>query len=671
MEDAPRALLSPQTMSDHVVYGKPLVVTEERLHEARVKQMKQKALRDALDRQVAQGKLHALNNDALETRNNVLKRDAVQKQYTFSCENGCGKFMQQSDSYEMREHPAQTVFSTSTVSNAHNNNAAVWNLVSGHSKPLDFISNNQSLHQSNSLPPNFSMSTSEANPLAPKRTEYNSNSLPVDFAYSGKKQNGSFNQVSPRARRSVPLGVSPKRSPRPVEVVAEGNYPLNCLPRDFSSEDVKRLAHQLKTSPHTTPPPPPQSPLASLGLRRCHANVAPSLYSRPKPHQKQHVGYLPPLDVADGLSSRQKSGEPPPPLEFFGSPLREVSGAQVQNGKNLGHPRLKQLSAPRGPSNDARGRSSVGTLEPRNGQTRATENKVEQLQKKLESRDFQMARMREKEKNWEEQVKQLKMELKSAKKKERDLNKRVKEVPIRAETAPDQPFTRTPKLGFQVPLRRGLGAPSTPGLGKKEKFVKSCIFTKEMFCPISAPSDTVSTSFVPQQQNLVPCMQDSFKCASALTRKTAFGLAEENANRPVPIEYEHLLQFVKEHIITQQQADALWRLFSNEDSPLTLIRQQPSAVRLSGEAGITSMDSYSAFENEMEEFGCDDNDAERKKIEVEEGEDGEEAHNEVGEEVVYGNGHANEELVTEYGTFETFAELHQEECLSQEETDDE
>ncbi|RNF06424.1 hypothetical protein TraAM80_03891 [Trypanosoma rangeli] len=657
-------------MSDHVVYGKPLMVTEEKLREARVKQMKQKALRDALDGQVAQGKRHMLNNDVFDTRNNAVKRDAVQKQYMFSCEDGCGKFIQVSDSCELREHPAQTVLSTSTAGNAHNNNAAMWNVVPGHSKPLDFISDNQPLYQSNSLPPNFSMNTSEANPLAPKRTEYNSNSLPLDFVCSSKKQNGGFNKVSPRARESLPRGVSPKHSPRSVKMVKEQNYTTNYLPCNFSSEDVKKLLHELKTSTHTSPPPP-QSPVASPGIRRRHANVAPPLHSRPNPHQKQHVGYLPPLDVADGLVGRRTSGEPPPPLELFGSPPREVLGAQAQNGKSLGHPRLKQLSAPRGPSNDARGRPSAGIVEPRNGHKRAIENTVEQLQKKLESRDFQMAIMREKEKNWEEQVKQLKMELKSAKKKQRDLNKLVKEGPIRAETAPDQPFIRTPKQGFHgAPLRKGLGAPSAPGLGGKEKFVKGCIFTKEMFCPISVPSDNVSTSFVPQQQNRVPFMQDSFKCASALTRKTAFGLAEENANRPVPIEYEHLLQFVKEHIITQQQADELWRLFSNENSPLTLIRQQASNVNLPGEVETTSMDSNFVLENEMEEFSYDDDDTEQKKIEVEE-EDGTEAHDDVGEEVVYSNGYDNEEIETEYDTFETFAELHQEEYLSEEEMDDE
>ncbi|RNF17787.1 uncharacterized protein Tco025E_04730 [Trypanosoma conorhini] len=661
-------------MSDHVVYGKPLVVTEERLREAREKQVKQKALKEALDRQIAQSKRHRLDNDALGKKDNVVRGDAIRQQYKFSYKDGHGKFILQNDGPELHEHPTQTVLSTFTVNNANNNNAAALNIIPGHRKPLDLLPNKRPPYQSNSLPPNFSMSTSEANPLAPKRTEYDTNSLPLDFVYNSKKQDGGLVKASPKARESFPLGVSPKRSPRTVGLITESSYQTNCLPRNFSLEDVKRLLPEGQASPHPSPPQQ-SSPLASPGLARQVTGVAPPSYSRANAPAKHHVGCLPPLEVADGLAGRRKSGEPPPALEPVGSPPRELLGAPALNGKSSGRPKLKQLSTPRRPSNDARGRPSAGGLAPRNGQARATERKVEQLQKELESRDFQMARMREKEKNWEEQVKQLKIELKSARKKERDLNKLVKEGPRRAETAPDQPIVSAPMLGSPgQPLKKGLGAPLALGPGRRQKFAKSCIFNQETFRPISAPSDAVSTSFVPQQQNIVSLMQDSFKCASALTRKTAFGLPEENANRPVPIEYHHLLQFVKEQIITQQQADALWRLFSNEDSPLTLIHRQSSTVKLSGEVAVNSTDSYLVLENRAKAFSSDDNEEKRKQNEVEEDEDedeDEEADVEEENKLVCSNGHVHEELGTEDGTFETFAELHLGECPSLDETGEE
>ncbi|RNC47180.1 hypothetical protein TcCL_NonESM02926 [Trypanosoma cruzi] len=272
--------------------------------------------------------------------------------------------------------------------------------------------------------------------------------------------------------------------------------------------------------------------------------------------------------------------------------------------------------------------------------------------------------MREKEKNWEEQVKQLKIELKSAKKKERDLNRLVKEGPRRAETAPDQPFLSPPTLSAPgLPAKKGFGAPSPPGQGKKQKFARSRVFNQQTFRPISAPSDAASSSYVPQEENVASLMQESFKCASVLTRKTAFGLPEENANRPVPIEYEHLLQFVKEQIITQQQADALWRLFSNEEPPLTLLRRQSTVAQPSDTTVITNTDNYLVLENGIENSIYNASDAKRKEKIFNEEIDR--------KELVCSNGHGHEELELEGDTFETFAELHLEESFSQEEAGDE
>ncbi|EAN87942.1 hypothetical protein C3747_28g72 [Trypanosoma cruzi] len=633
-------------MSDHTVYPKPLVVTEERLKEAREKQLRQQALKEALDEQIAQTRRRRIDHHALSKKNNVMKEDGVRRQYTFTYEDGHGRFIQRDDSPEPREQPTRTITGTSTV-DMTSDNATALSIISGHRKPLELVPSKNS--QSNSLPPNFSMSTSEANPLVPKRTEHSGQSLPVDSGSSSRKQNGGMNNISPRVRDLFPQGASPKSGSKSAELVDEGGCQKNCLPRNFNLEDVKRLLQGPQASPRPAQPP---------------AGGGRSPFPLRNIPQKHHTGHLPPLDPLEGANGRRKSEEPSTGVDLAFSPPHDFLGAHPPNVKSPRLLKLKQLSTPRRLSNEGRGRPTVNALAPRNGQARVTENTVERLQKELESRDVQMAKMREKEKNWEEQVKQLKIELKSAKKKERDLNRLVKEGPRRAETAPDQPILSPPTLSAPgLPAKKGFGAPSPPGQGKKQKFARSRVFNQQTFRPISAPSDAASSSYVPQEENVASLMQESFKCASVLTRKTAFGLPEENANRPVPIEYEHLLQFVKEQIITQQQADALWRLFSNEEPPLTLLRRQSTVAQPSDTTVITNTDNYLVLENGIENSIYDASDAKRKEKNFNEEIDR--------KELVCSNGHGHEELELEGDTFETFAELHLEESFSQEEAGDE
>ncbi|KAF8286204.1 hypothetical protein TcBrA4_0028320 [Trypanosoma cruzi] len=633
-------------MSDHTVYSKPLVVTEERLKEAREKQLKQQALKEALEEQIAQTRRRRIDHHALNKKNNVKEEDGVRRQYTFTYEDGHGRFIQRDNSPEPREQPTRTITGTSTV-DMTSDNATALSIISGHRKPLEPVPSKNS--QSNSLPPNFSMSTSEANPLVPKRTEHSGQSLPVDSGSSSRKQNGGMNNISPRVSDLFPQGASPKSGLRSAELVDEGGCQKNCISRNFNLEDVKRLLQGPQASPRPAQPP---------------AGGGRSPFPLRNIPQKHHTGHLPPLDPLEGANGRQRSEEPSTGVDLAFSPPHDFLGAHPPNVKSPRLLKLKQLSTPRRLSNEGRGRPTVNALAPRNGQARVTENTVERLQKELESRDVQMAKMREKEKNWEEQVKQLKIELKSAKKKERDLNRLVKEGPRRAETAPDQPFLSPPTLSaLGLPAKKGFGAPSPPGQGKKQKFARSRVFNQQTFRPISAPSDAASSSYVPQEENVASLMQESFKCASVLTRKTAFGLPEENANRPVPIEYEHLLQFVKEQIITQQQADALWRLFSNEEPPLTLLRRQSTAAQPSDTTVITNTDNYLVLENGIENSIYDASDAKRKEKNFNEEIDR--------KELVCSNGHGHEELELEGDTFETFAELHLEESFSQEEAGDE
>ncbi|KEG12897.1 hypothetical protein DQ04_01351200 [Trypanosoma grayi] len=623
-------------MSEHILYAKPLVVTEEKLREAREKQQKQRALREALDTQIEQSKKRKQGGASQKKNGSGAANDGVGQRYTFSYENGYGKFVQRDEDTDIIENPT-----TTSIKRA------------GQNKPASPTAQQRPLYQSNSLPPNFAMSTSESNPLAPKRPEYNTKSLPVDLVSNKAKINGACNIVSPRIRELLPRGRSSQRSPPPMDASGEAEYQTNCLPRNFNLEDVKKQFQQQQQQQRL--PLSPQRTGVPAGGLRSPFSISPRTPKRPG-------GPLPPLEHLEGANGRRASGRVSPTFEVDGSPTLEHLVAQ---GQGPGTPRPlkpKQPPALRRKSNETRARPTPGAVAPRSVQTRVTENKVERLQKELESRDFAMAKMREKERNWEEQVKQLKLELKNARKKERDLNKLVKEGPRRAETAPDQPVESTPVLGSPgTGGKKGVRSPSALHLGKKQNFAKSRIFTQEAFRAISAPSEVASTSYVPLSPSPLPPLQESFKCASVLTRKTAFGLPLEHANRPVSIEYEHLLQFVKEQIITQQQADGLWRLFTNEVSPLSLLRRQSGGARVVGGPVVVDNSTFLPREKSPPELEHD--------IAVQDDEIEKEQSDELETGFDNGKAHYGEGISDEPDTFETFAELHLEEYLSQEESD--
>ncbi|ORC90800.1 uncharacterized protein TM35_000072240 [Trypanosoma theileri] len=633
-------------MSDHVLYTKPLLVTEEKLREAREKQEKQRALREALDKQIEQTKKRK-HNDVSKDKPTSLVGGPQEKRYTFSYENGHGKFVLRDDSTEHGGNPTTTRM-----------------LMNTRYIPPDPISTQRPSYQSNSLPPNFSMSTSDANPLVPKRPEYNTNSVPVDLVYNISKQKDLTNISPPQVRENVPRGITPRGSPASGGLTDDNEYQTNCLPRNFNLEEVKsQLQHQSQPQSQRHPRSPGRARVLPSGGTQSPFARSPRTPRRPG-------GPLPPLEIHEVGNGKRTPVRDFPENVGTVSPPREQLAVQPQNGGVSRPVKPKQPLALRGRSNDGRARGAPVPSVPRNNiPTRVVENKVEMLQKELESRDVEMAKLREKEKSWEEQVKQLKLELKSAKKKERDLNKLVKEGPRRAETAPDQPIVSPPVLSSPaIGGKKTNGGPSGGGgpmLGKKQDFAKSRIFTHKNFRPISAPSETVSIVDHPSAREPLPPLQDSFKCASVLTRKTAFGLPEEHANRPVPIEYEHLLQFVNEQIITQQQADGLWRLFTNGAPPLALLRRQSGAVCPVEEVVLNK--SYRSEDIDItlhESDHCFINN--EGKTEEEEEED-----NKKGMEFDSNAEISSVHYETERDTFETFAELHLDDYLSQEGPDEE
>ncbi|KAG8348555.1 hypothetical protein TRVL_00644 [Trypanosoma vivax] len=649
-------------MSDHIVFARPQVISEERMNAAREKQMKQRALREALDKQIEQSrKLRLAPGDArLKT---LSKREAIEQRYTFDFEDGRGRFVKQTDDVN------DSVNRPTVVPLMDNRKAA-----RGGSPPP------RSTYQTNSLPPNFSMNTSEGNPLAP-RTEYNTNSLPTGFVLGNSKTSGTPSRITAQRVQDSPTSLSPQGNHPPNGSLGEVENISNCVVRNFHFDDVKgqtpRRAQKSKS-------PPAVAQRAAMSSDKGQSNGSGRRGSSRSPRRPN--GLLPPLEPVDGTPGKRTVDVPSSSIKPVELTIQELDVTSRQGCANPRSTKSKSMMGQGTRSGEAQSRPLPCPMHQRSSHSRVAESKMERLQKELVTRDLQMAKMREKEKNWEEQVKQLKNELKNAKKKERDLTKLMKGECRRAETAPDQPTVSPPVLNTpSVTSKRTLGPLGGAAQGKKFDFNKSRIFSHSSFRPISAPSEAVGPSYAGEITTVSPPLQDSFKCASLLTRQTVFGLREQHARRPVPIEYEHLLQFAEEEIITQQQADALWRLFTNVESPLTLLRRHPQGMRSTAESSSVHRNSSSDEEgaarvNELrpmkEKCEVDKATPERLKEKAvqlkaeddnlgdaecmrEMGEVGFKAHNDVYEE----------KSSPDSDTYETFAELHLQECLSQEESE--
>ncbi|KAG5498771.1 hypothetical protein JKF63_03059 [Porcisia hertigi] len=154
---------------------------------------------------------------------------------------------------------------------------------------------------------------------------------------------------------------------------------------------------------------------------------------------------------------------------------------------------------------------------------------------------------------------------------------------------------------------------SRPHQVEKRDFAKAHIFTRENFRPITAPEDAASycgmLSPFPSLPRLVqpgklksrepvqagleaaarsegeettcseatysPSIQavqtftstgtsgeESLKLASLTTRQVTLGLPDYGESDPVPIQFNHLLQFVDAQMITSMQAESLWNFFA-------------------------------------------------------------------------------------------------------------
>ncbi|CAD2217998.1 hypothetical protein AGDE_13249 [Angomonas deanei] len=205
-------------------------------------------------------------------------------------------------------------------------------------------------------------------------------------------------------------------------------------------------------------------------------------------------------------------------------------------------------------------------MSPDNAGRPASNSLVNELNRKLETNEEQLRRMREKEKSWEDQVKQLRAELKSARDKEKELVKAVDRLPRRAETAPEG----SPKSNQRgmIPAQPTSAIPQSRN--QKNNFLKTRRFSRENFRPVTVPD--IPTEFLDDdprgaafdEPDEVIVMEESMQEVDLPSGTIALS---------VPIGAEHLLQFAKAQIITKAQADKLWEFFCrthlapDEDEP--------------------------------------------------------------------------------------------------------
>ncbi|CCD15406.1 unnamed protein product, partial [Trypanosoma congolense IL3000] len=271
-------------MSNHVVFGRPMVVTEEKLNEAMKKQMKQRELREALDKQIAQAR--KLKDEALAGMRNVNK-------VTYATRDQPNGYGYGNDPHAVARH------------NKMNNDITDSTTTPRRNAQEDLRGNGVAtllpLCPSTSLPPNFAMSTSEGNPLAPPNV-YNTNSTSANvvtrLARGGNVASTAL--ASPRGKEPLPLGGSPQRN-HPV-ANSPGTVCSNSPPRGGVADDAKtKVQVQKQHSPRKS-----VKSKVSSGLV---AGKAPVSGGRRQFSQspKRPGGLLPPLEVVDGISSRHPS----------------------------------------------------------------------------------------------------------------------------------------------------------------------------------------------------------------------------------------------------------------------------------------------------------------------------------------------------------------------------
>lgn len=532
------------SMSD-VYYARPVTVTDERLRDAMEKQAKQKALREALDSQI--------NGRGDGTKSVAGLSKAQQKRLEIMQ-------LQAERDQQVGQQQMSPLYAQPQVPGAY---------------------------QSHSLPPNFAMSSSIAFnndggggmrrsvaglPQQPPSAAYDSHSLPAGFGYAptsgpsggGAFQAPNFNIAEMYAQqqqlhapcKELPVPLSPRliasQSQQQQQLVSSnsdiagggramlgggniyGHAASNNVNSGYSggASDVESVSNILRLAKRVTDNPTSPS--------RAHG------HSRDIPH-------APPEHQQPGSNPSGRRGQEAPP-------------SYVPQRANSKEAKSRAAATPTDKTKQDRTQK----------ETRVAESRVEKLQKELQDRQHEMQRMRDKERDWEDQVKQLKVELKNARQKERDLSKMVGDKPQRAETAPNTGSISKLAPLQQVDAKHGGAAPRLSEAGRashvsgpagapgRKDFNNARVFSNETFRPITAPLEPIEDVLRTSQQQLPP-LPDSLKMASFNTRKVAFGLQHTEA--PIPMSYETLCDFVKSQVVTQQQADALWVLFSGEDPP--------------------------------------------------------------------------------------------------------
>lgn len=417
---------------------------------------------------------------------------------------------------------------------------------------------------------------------------YDTQSLPVDLIY----------KLGADAAAKAPAGqqlLTPKRSPRQVKqsessglANSRSSTPLR-VARTPSGDYSRPVLQEGPVGDRHR-----NAVLSPIGGRVAHGVWRDGRRPSPRTPGLPAGGVLPPIDSrcdsADiiSMSAVIDNGAPlTPPLSSPG--LGRNPRSQT--------PTSQQQMQPRGAGNGAVGSSGAGV--PPLGDATA-----------------QAKKLMEKESGWEKQVKNLKMEMRKTRQKAGKGGKKKTDdagnLPRRAETAPDPPPRQPSKSPREradandSPRARAGGRPSRVA---RPDFSKAHIFTRENFRPITAPEEAAFLGFSgspPLRQQLPKLHQvsklsteahksgvggedgdmstlessgkhdssmsnpmaatgnseESLKLASLTTRQVTLGLPNYGGNAAVPIQFRHLGQFVEEQIITSDQAEKLWQLFS-------------------------------------------------------------------------------------------------------------
>lgn len=613
-------------MSDHVRYTRPVLVTEENLRDAITKQAKQKALKEALDKQIQEteriradarikkrsksnGNYHHISN--AETTQQAQKKPQQERVsletaepgkegrmpssfgvscsppgpsppaprvYTFTYEEGFGHFTHEGSEgrgAEGEHHLPRTGLSQGPVSK-------------------------RSVEDSNALNPWRvpDQDDGDFGPTPPAPLLKHGVRTVVRPREEVKRKQGKDTEVGNRSNKTNALAPTPQHDSAslPLDFDIRMRHKSKRLPKVVRGKPGGLLPVGVSPVTHET-----QSLPVELSFRLGRDEVpAPlgALYGVPTGPDTPHNLTIAPRKRSPATGQCGGSGarsshalelRTSTPMSNEQPPARGSRPQNAPSRDTMMHYLLKEATdnrhrretgssgststSPRGPMHP-HSRPTGGVLPPLEMQSIEMSGVLESS-RQIEGSSAELLvaslprsarNLQERERAWEDQVRQLKAGLRQTRRKDRAHGNNL--APIarrRAETAPDPP-SHPPGCHQGRPRHTGEGGRQKY---KAEDFSMARIFSPGTFRPITAPDPLeydMGEIHARQCGESVGLSEASFKLASLTTQQNALGLPTEHASQPVPIQYVHLLQFAEAQIITQEQADGLWQFFSNRAS---------------------------------------------------------------------------------------------------------